>query len=227
MEPIQPHQTKAIQLMKILAMSSSPRNDGNSRLLAQAVLDGAAARGHGVELVDLADKVTAPLRDCRVCRRDDGACSIEDDYEHLILQKVLPADAIVFATPLYWYGISGQLKIFIDRIFCYMKSDYPGWESVRDRLIGKRMVVAVSSEESYPGAVAGITAQMQEFARYLHSELVGVVRGIGNTRGEVERDPARPLDQARDLGARLFDERSTDYRIDTPRSSVVWPTPVG
>lgn len=209
--------------MKILAMSSSPRTGGNSYLLAQAVLDGAADRGHDVELVDLSDKVTVPLRDCRSCRRDDGSCSIEDDYEHLILQKVLPADAIVFATPLYWYGMSGQLKIFIDRIFCYVKSDYPDWESVRDRLIGKRMVVAVSSEESYPGAIASVTAQMQEFARYLHSELVGIVRGTGNTRGEVERDPARPLDQARDLGSRLFDERSTDYRIDTQRSGVVWP----
>ncbi|GAA2400337.1 flavodoxin family protein [Actinomadura vinacea] len=212
--------------MKVLALSSSPRKDGNSRLLAQSVLDGAAAGGHDVELVDLADTVTAPLRDCRVCRQESGACSIEDGYEHLILNKVLPADAIVYATPLYWYGVSGQLKIFIDRIFCYMKSDYRDWESVRDGLIGKRMVVAVSSEETYPGAVAGITAQMQEFARYLHNDLVGVLRGIGNTRGEVERDPSRPLDQAFELGARLFEERSTDYRVDTSRSGVVWPTPL-
>jgi multimeric flavodoxin WrbA len=210
--------------MKVLALSSSPRSVSNSRLLAQAVLDGAAGRGHDVELADLADTVTAPLRDCRICRRENGACSIQDDYEHLILKKVLPADAIVYATPLYWYGISGQLKIFIDRLFCYIKSDYPDWQSVRDQLVGKRMVMAVSSEEAYPGGVGGITAQMQEFARYLHSDLVGIVHGIGNSRGEVDRDPARPLDQARDLGMRLFEQRSTDYRIDTSRSSTVWPT---
>jgi len=211
--------------MKVLAVSSSPRSNSNSRLLAQAVLDGAAARGHDTELVDLTGTVTAPLRDCRICRRENGACSIDDDYEHLILKKVLPADAIVYATPLYWYGISGQLKIFIDRLFCYIGSGYPDMRSVRDQLTGKRMVIAVSSEESYPGAVSGVTAQMQEFARYLHNDLVGIVRGIGNTRGEVERDPTRPLDQARDLGLRLFEERFTDYRIDTPRSGIVWPTP--
>lgn len=211
--------------MKVLALSSSPRKDGNSRLLAQAVLDGAAAAGHEVEMVDLADVVTAPLRDCRVCRRDDGACSIADGYERLILDQVVPADAVVYATPLYWYGISGQLKIFIDRIFCYMKSDYPDWKAVRDGLIGTRMVVAVSSEESYPGAVGGVTAQMQEYARYTHNDLVGVVRGIGNTRGEVDRDPARPLEQAHELGRRLFAERYTDHRIDTSRSNVVWPAP--
>jgi multimeric flavodoxin WrbA len=211
--------------MKVLALSSSPRSNSNSRLLAQAVLDGSAARGHDTELVDLADTVTAPLRDCGICRHDNGACSIQDGYEHLILNKVLPADAVVYATPLYWYGISGQLKIFIDRLFCYIKSDYPHWQSVRAQLTGKRMVLAISSEESYPGGVGGITAQMQEFARYLHNDLIGIVRGIGNTRGEVERDPARPLDQARDLGAQLFEGRSTDYRIDTPRSGTIWPTP--
>ncbi|OPF83714.1 NAD(P)H dehydrogenase [Streptomyces antioxidans] len=213
--------------MKILAVSSSPRKDSNSGLLAQAVLDGAASRGHSTELVHLTDTVTAPLRDCRSCRQDDGTCSIEDNYEQLVLQKVLSADAIVFATPLYWYGMSGQLKIFIDRLFCYIKSDYPDCESVREQLVGKRMVVTISSEESYPGAVSSIVAQMQEFARYLHSDLVGVVRGIGNTRGEVEHDPSRPLDQAHDLGTRLFEERYTDYRIDTPRSGVVWPVPLG
>jgi len=211
--------------MKVLAVSSSPRSNSNSRLLAQAVLDGAAAGGHDIELVDLAGAVTAPLRDCRICRRENGACSIEDDYEHIILKKVLPADAIVYATPLYWYGISGQLKIFIDRLFCYIKSDYPDSRSVRDQLTGKRMVIAVSSEESYPGAVSGVTAQMQEFARYLHNDLVGIVRGIGNTRGEVCRDPSRPLDRARDLGTQLFEKLSTDYRIDTPRSGIVWPLP--
>lgn len=212
--------------MKVLALSSSPRKDGNSRLLAEAVLAGAAAAGHETGLADLTGLVTTPLRDCRTCRRPDGACSIPDGYEHLILDQVVRADAIVYATPLYWYGISGQLKIFIDRIFCYMKADYPGWQAVRDGLTGTRMVLAVSAEESYPGAVTGVTAQMQEFARYTHNELVGVVRGIGNTRGEVDRDPARPLDQARDLGRRLFDARYTDHRIDTPRSGVVWPASV-
>lgn len=209
--------------MTTLALSSSPRKDGNSRLLAQAVLDGAASRGHHVELADLADSVQAPLRDCRTCRRLDGGCTIEDGYEQLVLRKVLPADALVLATPLYFYGIAGQLKIFIDRLFCYIKSDYPDSGAVKAGLVGKKIVLAVTSEESYPGAIVGVTAQVQELARYLHWELVGVLRGTANSRGEIERDPARPLDQAHDLGARLFDAKGTDYRIDTPRSPLVWP----
>lgn len=212
--------------MRALALSSSPRKDGNSRLLAEAVLAGAAARGHDTDLVDLADVVTAPLRDCRTCRLPGGACAIDDGYESLLLRRVLPADALVLATPLYWYGISGQLKIFVDRIFCHIKADYPDHEAVKQRLMHKRMAVVVSAEETYAGALVGVTAQLQELARYLRNDLVGIVRGVANTRGEIRRDPTDPLGEARALGARLFDRPVTDYHLDSPRSGAVW-APVG
>ncbi|MGP4016280.1 flavodoxin family protein [Saccharopolyspora sp. 5N708] len=211
--------------MQVLALSSSPRKDGNSRMLAESVLEGAARQGHEVEIVDLADVVSAPLRDCRVCRTADGRCSINDDYEALLLGKVLVADALVLATPLYWYGISGQLKIFIDRIFCYESAGFPEFEEVRLRLVNKRLAAVVSSEESYPGSLVGVTAQLQELARYLHHDFVGVVQGIGNSRGEVAHDPTDPLARAFALGTRLFQTPATDYRIDTPRTPNVWPTP--
>ncbi|MEO3788639.1 flavodoxin family protein [Nonomuraea sp. B10E15] len=209
--------------MKALALSASPRKDGNSRLLAETVLEGAASRGHEVELADLTDAVAAPLRDCRTCRQADGACSIGDGYETLLRRQVLPADALVLATPLYWYGVAGQLKIFIDRLFCYIKAGYPDSAEVTRRLVGKRMAVVVSSEETYPGSMVGVTAQMQELARYLHHDLVGVVRGVANSRGEVARDPADPLAQAYGLGTRLFEGHVSDHRIDTVRNGVVWP----
>lgn len=69
---------------------------------------------------------------------------------------------------------------------------------------------------SYRGATLGVITQFQELTSYLNQELLGVAAGIGNSRGEVEADPARPLDHAEELGSRLFDARVTDYRIDTP-----------
>jgi multimeric flavodoxin WrbA len=211
--------------MNVLAISSSPRLDGNSRLLANAVLEGAADAGHGGEIVDLSGTLSGLLRDCRVCRGEDGRCTITDNYEQLLLERVLPADALVLATPLYWYGVSGALKTFIDRIFCYISASYPDHDTVRRRLADKRLVVAVSSEESYLGSLAGVTASMQELSRYLHWDLVGVVGGIGNQRGEVRSDPADPLGVARRLGYRLFDHRVTDYRLDTVRPGAVWGVP--
>jgi multimeric flavodoxin WrbA len=208
--------------MNVLAISSSPRLDGNSRILAGAVLEGAAEAGNETELFDLSGTVTGLLRDCRTCRGEDGRCTITDGYERLFLDKLLSADGIVLATPLYWYGVSGALKNFIDRIFCFISASYPDSEQVNARLPGKRMAAVLSAEESYVGATFGVEGSMQELARYLHWDLVGIVRGIGNKRGEVVSDPARPLDAARTLGRRLFDARVTDYRLDTVRAGAVW-----
>jgi hypothetical protein len=83
--------------------------------------------------------------------------------------------------------------------------------------------LVISAEESYPGATIPVVQQVQEISRYLHHDLVGVVVGIGNTRGEVGRDPARPLEAARLLGERLCSARATDYCFDTPRANAVWP----
>jgi multimeric flavodoxin WrbA len=215
--------------MRVLAVSSSPRRDGNSRLLAQSVLEGAAEAGHDTELVDLDDVLGGFLRDCRTCRGSDGQCTIDDRYGEMLLEQVLPADALVLATPLYWYGVSASLKAFIDRFFCYIASDYPRGEQVREQLVGKRSALVLSSEEDYRGAALGVIAQVQEMSRYLHHEFVGVVHGIGNSRGEVVRDPADPLGQARLLGSRLGELRATDHRVDTVRPKVVWgsdPLPV-
>ena len=208
--------------MNVLALSSSPRRDGNSRLLADALLEGVEAAGHHGELAFVDDYVTAFLRDCRICRGADGRCRIEDGFETLLFERLLPADAVVFATPLYWYGVSGQLKTFLDRIFCYIAASYPGAEEVVTGLSHKRLVLLISSEENYVGASLGVLHEIQEYARYTHSSLVGVVNGIGNKRGDVNADPDRPLDRVRTIGRRLFELTSTDYRIDTDRPGTVW-----
>jgi NADPH-dependent FMN reductase len=60
------------------------------------------------------------------------------------------------ATPLYWYGVSGQLKTFLDRLFCYIAASEPESELFVRRLIDKRLALLVASEESYPGAPLGV-----------------------------------------------------------------------
>jgi multimeric flavodoxin WrbA len=208
--------------VRVAVLASSPRRDGNSRLLADAAAAGAAAAGHDAEVVVVGDHVREFLRDCRRCRRPDGTCGIEDGFEAALLHSFLPADAVVFATPVYWYGMSGQLKTFLDRIFCYIAASYPRADEVVAGLTGKRIGLLLSSEESYHGAGAGIQHQVQEYARYTHSQFVGTVAGYGNRRGDVRRDPSDPLRRAHELGARLFELRSTDYRIDTERPGSVW-----
>ncbi|ONI90101.1 NAD(P)H dehydrogenase [Actinosynnema sp. ALI-1.44] len=211
-------------MKKVLVLSSSPRRDGNSWTMANAAAEGARAAGHDVELVHLNDYVQGLFRDCRTCRDAAGACTVGDRYDELLLDKVVPADGLVVATPLYWYGMSGALKTFYDRLFCYTSGSAPDGDAVVPGLTGKKVALLISCEESYRGATLGLTAQFQELARYLHQDLVGVAIGVGNSRGEVRCDPSSPLEQAADLGRRLFDIRVTDYRIDTERSNRVWVT---
>ena len=213
--------------MRVLGLSASPRRDGNSFLLTEAVVEGAREAGHEGELVHADDHIRHLLRDCRRCRDENGRCTIEDGFESLLRELVLPAEAIVFGTPLYWYGVSAQLKAFLDRIFCFIAASEPEAELFVDGLMGKRFALVIASEESYPGAPLGVIHEIQEYARYTHSAFVGVVQGIGNQRRDVLLDPSDPMGRARELGRRVADLRSTDYRLDTERPNAVWPRPDG
>jgi multimeric flavodoxin WrbA len=192
-------------------------------MLAEAFAEGAHEAGHAAELVDLNDVMSGLLRDCRSCRQPDGSCSIDDGYAELVHGRLLPADAWIYATPLYYYGMAASLKNFFDRLVCYGSGSYPRHQEVADGMRGKRSALLLSAEESNQAAGLPVTNQIQEVSRYLHHQFVGVVTGIGNKRGEVRCDPAGPLEGARRLGGRLFEAHHSDYNMDSERSNAVWP----
>lgn len=208
--------------MKALVLSTSPRRDGNSALLASAAAEGLREAGHACELVNTEDVLQTFLRDCRSCRRENGECSIGDGFRKVFFDAFLPAEGFIAATPIYWYGMSAQLKAFFDRTFCYVAASYPGSQSVIRSMMGKRVGLLMSSEETFPTVSAGIVHQVQEYCRYTRSTFAGVVQGFGNRRGEIAVDPSLPLQRARELGRELFTLHATDYAIDTLRSSRVW-----
>jgi multimeric flavodoxin WrbA len=209
--------------MKTLVITASARDDGNSDVLARAAVDGARAAGHDVEHVYLADYVERMLDNCRTCRRlDDRLCSLDDRYGELLLEKMLPADGIVYSMPLYFYGMPGRLKTVFDRLFCYTANSAPQQEQVIDGIMNKKVAVLISCEESYQGATVGVVAQFQELVRYLNQDLVGVIVGRANSRGEIALDPSDPVSAASRLTERLYETPVTDYRLDTVRSNKVW-----
>lgn len=192
-------------------------------MLAEAFAEGAHEAGHTAELVALNDVMSGLLRDCRSCRQADGSCSIDDGYAELMHGQLLPADAWIYATPLYYYGMAASLKNFFDRLVCYGSASYPRHQEVADGLRGKRSALLLSAEECNQAAGLPVTNQIQEVSRYLHHQFVGVVTGIGNKRGEVRCDPAGPLAAAQRLGGRLFEAHHSDYTMDSERSNAVWP----
>ena len=212
-----------IQPPRLLILVGSPRRQGNSAVLAAGVQRGAESVGTAVTTCFLDDWITSFLRDCRTCRTEDGECAIEDRFRNLMFNEFLPADGIVICSPVYWYGLSAQTKAFFDRTFCYYAASYPDSEDVVRRMTGKRIGLVLASEETYPGASLGIVHQVQEYSRYTRSEFVGVVRGIGNSRSEVVRDPQDPVSLAEKLGSEIFARVYSDYHLDTPRIGRVWP----
>lgn len=211
--------------MRVLILAASPRKDGNSRMMAHALQAGAELAGHDSEVVDLNQAMRGGfLRDCRKCRASNGSCSIQDGFEELLTRRVVPADALVYATPLYWYGIAAVLKNFFDRLVCYVSASYPESQQIVSALTGKRTALLLASEERYPAASLGVVAQLQEMSRYLGQEFVALINGVGNKRGEVESDPSDPLGAARRLGAMLFDLHYSDYSISSERPNAVWST---
>jgi multimeric flavodoxin WrbA len=208
--------------MKALVLSSSPRRNGNSAILAEAVHAGLIEAGHDATLLFADDFLKAFLRDCRKCRKPDGECAIEDGYRSVFLDHYLPADGFIAATPIYWYGMSAQLKAFYDRTFCYYAASYPRSAEVIEKMQGKRIGLALSSEETFPMVSGGIISQMQEFVRYTHCTFVGVVHGYGNARGDVHKDPCEPIRAADRFGREFFTRHTSDYQIDSVRPGRVW-----
>lgn len=208
---------------KLLVLVGSPRRAGNSAALAAAIQMGAEQAGTQVTLKFIDDYIASFLRDCRSCRLPNGECGIKDNFRTLFFDDFLPADGVVICSPVYWYGLSAQTKAFFDRTFCYYAASYPEAARVIAQMSHKRIGLALASEETYPGASLGIVHQIQEYARYTHSEFVGVVRGLGNSRGEVSHDPNNTVFAAEQLGREFFERKYSDYRIDTPRNGKVWP----
>lgn len=99
---------------KILILSGSPRNDGNSDLLCDAFASGARETGNEVEKIRVGAKKIAYCSACYYCREHGGKCVHQDDMAE-ILQKMIDADVIVLSSPVYFYSIDAQLKAVIDR----------------------------------------------------------------------------------------------------------------
>lgn len=101
--------------MKILVLTGSPRKNGNSNTLADNFIKGAEEAGHEVVRFDAAFKNVHPCIGCNSCGMD-GPCVFKDDFD-FVRRHIVDADMVVFATPMYYFGISAQLKAVIDRFY--------------------------------------------------------------------------------------------------------------
>lgn len=175
-------------IKNILVISSSLRKGSNSELLADKFISGAKEAGHHVEKVCLRDKTFSFCRGCLACQHT-GKCVIKDDGNE-IADKMLRADVIVFATPIYYYEMSGQLKTMLDRANPLYFLDY----KFRDVYL---LATAADEEEcAMDGAKKGLRGWISCFTKAVFSGTV--FAGGVDQPGEIEGHPA--LDKAYRMG---------------------------
>lgn len=161
---------------KVLILSTGFRKNGNSDRMAQEFAKGAAEAGHKVERIYLSDKKIECCRGCFACQKT-LKCVIADDTEN-ILQKMKAADIVVFATPIYFYGMCGTMKTFLDRTYPLFPCDY----HFRD--IYLLAAAGEDLETTVQGTVEGLNGWIQCFDK---TKLADVIFAGGiMEKGEIE-----------------------------------------
>ena len=154
--------------MRIVILESSPNRHGSSNLLAERFAQGAQEAGHQVAFVDVAYADIHPCTGCVHCGYE-GPCVQKDDVEG-IRRQLLAADMVVFVTPLYYYGMSAQLKTMVDR-FCAFNS------SLQAKHLKSALLAAAWNSDTW--TFAALEAHYQTLIRYLNLQDMGMVLGTG------------------------------------------------
>lgn len=178
-------------MKRVLVISSSLRKNSNSEQLAVSFADGASSAGHEVEVISLRDKEIRFCVGCLSCQKTQQ-CFMHDDAD-AIREKMLHADVLVFATPIYYYEMSGILKTLLDRANPLYASDY------RFREI-YALATAAENEEHVPEkAFSGIEGWVDCFE---NAKLVGKLFCGGVTAsGEINNNAK--LQEAYDMGRNI------------------------
>jgi len=136
-------------MKNILVLTGSPRKGGNSELLADAFIKGAIESGHKVNKFETAFKSIQGCKACESCWSNGKACVFEDDFTELV-PFLNVADIVVFSTPVYWFGMSAQIKLAIDRFYSYMNARCPNKLKIKESCL---IACAADDEEAFEGTV--------------------------------------------------------------------------
>ena len=175
-------------MKNVLILSGSPRRGGNSDILCDEFARGAAERDNHVEKIRVSDKKIGYCRACYYCRDNGGACVLKDDMAE-VLQKMIDADVIVLASPVYFYSIDAQLKAVIDRTLAR-------WTEVKNKEFYYIITCADGAKQSVMTTLDCLRAYADCVGGAVER---GVIYGTGvYQKGEIKASPA--MKQAYEMG---------------------------
>jgi len=184
-------------MKKVLVVMGSPRKNGNSTTLAKNVIAGAKNTGAEVANYYLHGMDIKPCDACEACRKNDsGDCIISDDMQELYL-KLRETDALVIASPIYYFTFSAQTKLFIDRWYAL-------GEGKTTVLNGKQIGIILTYEDTDPFTSGAVNAlrTFQDVFDYLGAHIVAMIYGRASEAGEIKTNK-NLMDKAYKLGQQL------------------------
>jgi multimeric flavodoxin WrbA len=192
--------------MKVLGIMGSPRRQGNTELLLDKALEGAREAGAEVEKVLISKLKISPCLEIYACLKD-GNCAIKDDMQ-LLYKKLLKADHVVFASPIFFYSITSQAKATVDRCQALWVGRYVLGMGKEDKRMRRGVFISVGAtrgKKLFDGAVLTVKYFFDAIGAKYSGDLL--VRGVDD-KGQIEERPAALQDAFR-LGQELV-SRSRD-----------------
>ena len=178
-------------MSRVIILNGSPRRNGNTEQLAKAFAEGAGRR-HEVELISVTDYSVHPCTGCNSCYTSEGHRCVQQDDMAKICEKLRNADVLIIASPVYFYGISAQLKTVIDRLHTPIRNDF--------RI--KKLGLILAGAATLPDLFDPILLQYRMILRFFGLEDAGTVLVSGvKDRGDVLLGDGP--ERARKLGERL------------------------
>jgi len=181
----------------VIIAIGSPRRNGNSTALAQEAASGVREAGGTARVYRLHDLAIRPCRACDNCQKNRNFSCVQVDDMNAIYAELAKADGLLIASPVYWFTMSAQTKLFVDRLYAFVGPDGHG-------LAGKRIGVILTygdADAVRSGAVNALRS-FQDACRFIEAPLVGEVYGSGSEPGEVKENQAL-MREAWELGRKM------------------------
>lgn len=162
----------------------SPRKNGNSSTLARSFIEGAQKSGADIKIFHLQDMDIKPCTGCDSCIIKAGSgCVIKDDMQQ-IYDSITTTDIIVIASPIYWFNLNAQTKLFLDR--CYALTKIDGF-SFTHAFKGKEFVIILTYGDKDPFVSGAVNAlrSLQDCFRYVGAKIVGTLYGSALAAGKI------------------------------------------
>ena len=187
--------------MKIIGFSGSPHPNGNTAWSVEQILNGASKVGANTRLLSASELDIKPCRGCFGCKNSNNGCVINDDMQ-MVYNELLDADAIVFGSPIYMGQMTGQAKLFLDRLF---PTNSPTFSPFYKEQMKKKLILVLTQgnpDKAKFQTYIGYTKQMFEILDYDVMEPI-IVPG---TRATEAKGISGLGESLRDIGAALLKE---------------------